>query len=742
MATPKPNAWNPNTTTVYSSRGSAKEIPIGDYNKFIGLGWKTSAPAPAPTPTPAPSPAPSAPARDTSHKTVYRNGQATTVQAWEVPSYLQRGYTSSYVAPAPAPAPAPTPTPAPKPTVDYAGLVKKEGTIYAGERAFKDPTELGEYLGIATHEIDWGQIPIAPTIKPEVPPTVVTTDELRKDQEDEALPYVKYADSDKVFDREGNHITDEEAAGIPDFWKQVQMSSEARPEGVMTPIESIQSVFGADWQPSARITPDLKALGIYGAVRVKGTNEVFTIGPGGSLETPSSFIQKFGTLEQEGIVGEISMEEAKALGITMSLSALTSDLSTEDIGEDPTAGMGITPDMTPEEKAIATQKIRDDADAKYGITEAKKNRDDALTKLITTLTELPAKLKEAKAEEREKLEVEAKSQAIADSQTAYSESKAKYDQYINDIRFGKAPMEILLGRQAKVRSQMALQLAPLAAAIEIAQGNYDRAMESLDDFTDDWKFGMEWSLKASQMKIDMLGEDLTEAQQKSKDAAQNKINWFMEDYSRILDTQEEVKKLSLLYPEAGILISDKWDDAYRKVAPYVASEKDFERKMNNLDMALKQKELAKPYYAPTSDVAGGLTTTQLLSREKDFWNEVDAGIKILDEKGGQKWGEVWDRVKSQFPEYANEYIDQALGGSFTEGQAVGRALSKDIITKDYLRSLYTQDDLIKAAKDAGFGKLLKGGKAEAEDYLDYLMGTVDQYRIAGFSDQEILKQMQ
>jgi hypothetical protein len=42
MATPKPNAWNPNTTTVYSSSGNPREIPIGEYNKYISKGWKTT----------------------------------------------------------------------------------------------------------------------------------------------------------------------------------------------------------------------------------------------------------------------------------------------------------------------------------------------------------------------------------------------------------------------------------------------------------------------------------------------------------------------------------------------------------------------------------------------------------------------------------------------------------------------------------------------------------------------------
>ena len=61
-----------------------------------------------PTPTPTTPTTPTTAPRDTSHQTVYKNGQATTVQAWEVPSYLSRGYTSSYTPPAATP-PAQTP---------------------------------------------------------------------------------------------------------------------------------------------------------------------------------------------------------------------------------------------------------------------------------------------------------------------------------------------------------------------------------------------------------------------------------------------------------------------------------------------------------------------------------------------------------------------------------------------------------------------------------------------------------
>ena len=53
-------------------------------------------------------------------------------------------------------------------TGDYSGLINKNGTIYAGNIPFKDPTKLADYLKIKPHEIDWGQIK-----KEEVKPSYV-----------------------------------------------------------------------------------------------------------------------------------------------------------------------------------------------------------------------------------------------------------------------------------------------------------------------------------------------------------------------------------------------------------------------------------------------------------------------------------------------------------------------------------------------------------------------------------------
>ena len=82
-----------------------------------------------------------------------------------------------------------------------------------------------------------------------------------------------------------------------------------------TDMENIRKVFGSGWKSST--SKDLQGKGVYGAVRVKGMNDVFTLGSGGTKETADSYKQKFGTSNQQGIVGEITHEQAKALGINI-----------------------------------------------------------------------------------------------------------------------------------------------------------------------------------------------------------------------------------------------------------------------------------------------------------------------------------------------------------------------------------------------------------------------------------------
>jgi len=71
---------------------------------------------------------------------------------------------------------------------------------------------------------------------------------------------------------------------------------------------------------------------------------------------------------------------------------------------------------------------------------------------------------------------------------------------------------------------------------------------------------------------------------------------------------------------------------------------------------------------------------------------------------------------------------------------------EQFLSQDYFSKLFTTSQLEEAAAEAGFGDMGEGvfnlKDVNTGEYLKYLDGVINSYREAGFSDQEILKQMQ
>lgn len=100
-------------------------------------------------------------------------------------------------------------------------------------------------------------------------------------------------------------------------------------------------------------------------------------------------------------------------------------------------------------------------------------------------------------------------------------------------------------------------------------------------------------------------------------------------------------------------------------------------------------------------------------------------------------------------------IDQTVSGmSKTQQDLVRRAFAgsdavagitsdnTQFLTPEYFAGLFTEDQLKKAAADAGYRHYLTSWSTEKKNYLDHLTNVVAQYRLAGYTDQDILKMMQ
>ncbi|NOQ67946.1 hypothetical protein GQ568_00725, partial [Patescibacteria group bacterium] len=433
--------------------------------------------------------------------------------------------------------------------------------------------------------------------------------------------------------------------------------TEALGEAVSSPIQDIQGVFGPEWKP-ASIFEELGLVdqGIYGAVRIKGMNDVYTIGSGGRRETAESYLERFGTAEQAGIVGEISMEEAIKLGIVVGSDAIVEPLN-----------------IDPYEQWA---EFRDEDKAELDALQV--SLQEATQTLIDQLTGFGETKTEAKDEAKAELGIDEKDKAISDAQKVRNDLYNAYEKLIVDLSHSTMTTAHIGGLQARTRAQRAVEIAPLDSAVLIAQNSYARAKDLLDDWSNDYNVAMQFQMQAAQANIDMIQGELNREQAEQLQEAQIKFDMWQADYNRQLDTQEEVKKLMLAFNSRGanININDDFETAMKKIMPYTASDQEITDRLNELglesaemDLLLKKKALAK------SEIGvNGLTPSQQLTRMTLFENEIDKGTKQL--QGGESWGRVWDSIRRQFPEKTNEEIDSALGGGVGTGQVQGRPMEK------------------------------------------------------------------
>ena len=269
-------------------------------------------------------------------------------------------------------------------------------------------------------------------------------------------------------------------------------------------IAGIQSVFGEDWTPATAFTPELQAKGIYGAVRIKDTNEVYSLGTGGSKAmSAADYFNTFKTSEQEGIVGEISREEAVKLGIPLTgktpvaTNAITTEaLSTKAIDLE----IGTETNISEADgfKAYMEEYLKQQESLK---SQSEKDTEKKVDDITTQLEEL---LKEGadqgaiQAAEEEKREIEDQQKLVDDANGDLSMKMAEIDALAasynleNQIVEGKTiSLARMQGQQAQnykmylAQKNLLTSEAGLLQAKALAlQGKLDSAQTAADRATD------------------------------------------------------------------------------------------------------------------------------------------------------------------------------------------------------------------------------------------------------------------
>lgn len=218
-------------------------------------------------------------------------------------------------------------------------------------------------------------------------------------------------------------------------------------------------------------------------------------------------------------------------------------------------------------------------------------------------------------------------------------------------------------------------------------------------------------------------------------------NETMRDLGAVGDNNADVIKQ---YPDAGILPTDdasaiqlklkssekykketqqeKWSEPYKLGGDYVQKNSltGEIRTAVNVAAGGGTNEISnKPIQLSADDrqalLGSGLSQPEVNAIEKDV-NEFGLS-KVLEGISDTK---------------QKEALQKAYGQTAEE---------KKFLSKDYLAGLFTEDQLKTAAKAAGFRGVLTNWESEKEKYLTSLETSINQYRLAGYTDKEILALM-
>lgn len=154
--------------------------------------------------------------------------------------------------------------------------------------------------------------------------------------------------------------------------------------------------------------------------------------------------------------------------------------------------------------------------------------------------------------------------------------------------------------------------------------------------------------------------------------------------------------------------------------------------------------------------AAGIDANDIEAADDFLYGEGDTGFEMTGSQRSQllSGGFTFEDVKAMEGDLAQFGIEQVTQGmDKKQSDLVKRVLAgsdsvddvgeeaEQFLDTSYFEGLFTDDALKTAAKEAGFRGVMTSWGSEKTKYLDYLMDTVEQYRAAGYTDQEILKMM-
>ena len=288
-----------------------------------------------------------------------------------------------------------------------------------------------------------------------------------------------------------------------------------------------------------------------------------------------------------------------------------------------------------------------------------------------------------------------------------AQRKSAYEQQYLTAENKAIPTPFIIGEQNQIQKTAAVELGALSATAQALQGNLQLAYDTIDRTLKMEYQPVEDALNYTRDLLNMNYQELSREDKKAAD----KANIILDERNRLLDEEKDLRqwgaKLAL--------------EAVKVGAPSSLVEK----------------------------VMGYKSESQIIDTLSPYLQGVDSMIKITpeDERNLQGAGFTPPEITNIVRDVAIHGIDEVLERLDNEVQknAVRRVYgvmdASKFLTREFVEGLFTEDALKEAASNAGQRSIWTSWSTERENYLASLMNTIENYRIAGYTDKEIYKEL-
>ena len=222
------------------------------------------------------------------------------------------------------------------------------------------------------------------------------------------------------------------------------------------------------------------------------------------------------------------------------------------------------------------------------------------------------------------------------------------------------------------KAPLAATLAGYAAQAEMIRGNISLAKTYADELVHAATYDAESKVKMLKDTgdyykdiLDNMGEQYKLVFNTAKENAQRDYDQQKTERKQIVSWATNLETAPALYSKNLAALS--FDEAAGLVSDYLSMHAI--KNGEDLLSVDEAKKLRVPYGTTKGQAAalGIIPRADESTGDSGFWTAIKAGVNEL--QSGENWGQVWNRIKMQFPNVADSEIDNALGTSWKEPAA-------------------------------------------------------------------------